>query len=152
MADLGTIVIKAKANSFRTNISNDDAYFSAPVLMTNQIKVKSENTLKTINTIALNLFTKIWCGHQKLSVDESVSKLSAISGVAKLHGIPTAGLLIKVFSRDSNVLIGATVSGVSGVFSLNIIGNGTSLCTVIAYDGSNIDNASIADLIIPIPV
>lgn len=76
---------------------------------------------------------------------------NALSGTVSVLGVGTAGLVVRAFRRDNGALLGETVSGAGGVFTLPLVGF-TGEAMVVAYDadGGTEYNAVVFDRVLPV--
>jgi hypothetical protein len=143
MADLGVIAIKKGASRINGNTAS---LYNYAVLIQRSF---SANVIP-LDASAYNKVT-ILSNEVLVGSTATVTK-KTIAGVTKRFGITIGNMLVRILDRETGIPYAETRSDAVGYFNITLYSRAGQQFTVIGYDSDGTDNASIVDLIIPIPV
>lgn len=135
MADAGSIGVNLSASYQITGVT-PPAVVGIPVMLA---------------PVALAQPTTLLIGTQRATVSFTVTNF-VVSGTVEVLGVATSGYVVRAFRRDNGVMVGETISGAGGAFSMSIIGDDPEV-TVLAYDNTSVSpdfNAVVADRVVPL--
>jgi hypothetical protein len=76
----------------------------------------------------------------------------AVEGTVEVLGVAATGYVVRAYGRDNGLLLGETVSGAGGAFSIPIYGNDNEVF-VVAFDDTGVSpdyNALVKDRVVPL--